>query len=79
MSDTRRAFVKRSAGAAVGATMLGALLASEADASAAEPVVAYVRDARRGEVTVTSGTAEHTYRDRALVQRLLRAAKKGVS
>jgi len=29
-------------------------------------------------VTVTSGTSEHTYRDRALVQRLLRAAgKKG--
>ena len=42
-----------------------------------EPVVAYVRDAERGEVTVTSGTAEHTYRDRALVQKLLRAAEKG--
>ena len=45
-----------------------------------EPLVAYVRDAKRGEVTVTSGTSERTYRDRALVQRLLRAAgKKGVS
>ena len=49
-----------------------------------EPLVAYVRDAERGEVTVTSGTDEHTYRDRALVQRLLRAAGrdggwKGVS
>jgi hypothetical protein len=45
-----------------------------------EPVVAYVRDAARGEVTVTSGTAEHTYRDRALVQRLLKAAgRKGVN
>ena len=32
MSDTRRAFVKRSATAAVGATMIGALLATEADA-----------------------------------------------
>jgi hypothetical protein len=43
-----------------------------------EPLVAYVRDARRGEVTVTAGTREHTYRDRALVQRLLRAAgRKG--
>ena len=39
-----------------------------------EPIVAYVRDAQRGEVTVTSGTVEHTYRDRVLVQRLLRAA-----
>jgi len=44
-----------------------------------EPVVAYVRDAQRGEVTVTSGMAEHTYRDRVLVRRLLRAARKGVS
>ena len=45
-----------------------------------EPVVAYVHDAKRGEVTVSVGTTEHTYRDRALVQRLLRAAgRKGVS
>jgi hypothetical protein len=45
-----------------------------------EPVVAYVRNAEHGEVTVTSGTAEHTYRDKALVQRLLRAAgRRGVS
>jgi hypothetical protein len=43
-----------------------------------EPVVAYVRDAARGEVTVSSGTVEHTYRDRALVQKLMRAAgRKG--
>ena len=42
-----------------------------------EPVVAYVRDAHLGEVTVSSGTTEHTYRDRALVQKLLRAATKG--
>jgi len=42
-----------------------------------EPVVAYVRDPARGEVTVSQGTTEHTYRDRALVQKLLRAAKKG--
>jgi anaerobic selenocysteine-containing dehydrogenase len=45
-----------------------------------EPVVAYVRDAQRGEVTVAQGTVEHTYRDRALVQKLTRAAegKKGL-
>jgi hypothetical protein len=30
-------------------------------------------------VTVTAGTTEHTYRDRALVKRLLRAAGRGVS
>jgi hypothetical protein len=46
-----------------------------------EPVVAYVRDAERGEITVVSGTHETTYRDRELAQRLQRAAnhKKGVS
>jgi len=42
-----------------------------------EPVVAYVRDAQRGEVTVSHGTTEHTYRDPALARKLLRAAKKG--
>jgi TAT (twin-arginine translocation) pathway signal sequence len=40
-----------------------------------EPVTAYVRDARRGEVTVLSGKTETTYRDPALVKRLLDAAK----
>jgi hypothetical protein len=42
---------------------------------APEPIVVYVRDARRGEVTVLHGTRETTYRDRALVRRLLKAAK----
>ena len=40
-----------------------------------EPVTAYVRDAQRGEVTVLSGKRETTYRDPALVRRLLDAAK----
>ena len=88
---SRRSFVKI-AGAATGAAALAAAppIARAAVEDGAqptdpttgvpeEPVVAYVRDARRGEVTVTSGTAEHTYRDRALVQKLLRAAgRKGV-
>ena len=39
-----------------------------------EPVMAYVHDAARGEVTVMSGTGETTYRDPALVKRLLDAA-----
>ena len=34
-----------------------------------EPVIAYVRDAARGEVTVMSGTREMTYRDPVLVKR----------
>jgi hypothetical protein len=90
---SRRSFVKV-AGAATGAAALAAAppIARAAVGDDAEqihptarvpeePVVAYIRDARRGEVTVTAGTAEHTYRDRALVQRLLRAAgrKGGVS
>jgi len=41
-----------------------------------ETVVAYVRDAKRGEVTVLSGTRERTYRDPALVKRLLKAAEE---
>lgn len=41
-----------------------------------EPVMAYVRDADRGEVTVMAGTSETTYRDPALVQKLLGAAPK---
>jgi hypothetical protein len=94
---SRRSFVKI-AGAATGAAALAsappiarAAMGEEegqpTEATAGvpeEPVVAYVRDARRGEVTVTFGTAEHTYRDRQLVQRLLRhasrsGARKGVS
>jgi hypothetical protein len=89
---SRRSFVKI-AGAATGAAALAAAPpiaragigeegAQHVDPSTGvpeEPVVAYVRDARRGEVTVTSGTREHTYRDRALVRRLLRAARKEVS
>jgi anaerobic selenocysteine-containing dehydrogenase len=90
---SRRSFVKI-AGVATGAAALAAAppiaraAVGEEDAQKtdpttdvpAEPVVAYIRDARHGEVTVVAGKAEHTYRDRVLVQRLLRAAgRKGVS
>jgi hypothetical protein len=40
-----------------------------------EPVMAYVRDAARGEVTVLSGTRETTYRDPVLAKRLIDAAR----
>jgi anaerobic selenocysteine-containing dehydrogenase len=87
---SRRSFMKI-AGAATGAAALAAAPpiaraaigdgAEKIDATTdvpEEPVVAYVRDAQRGEVTVTAGTVEHTYRDRALVQKLMRAAgRKG--
>ena len=85
---SRRSFMKV-AGAATGAAALaaappiaraaiGGTDAERIDPTTAvpeEPLVAYVRDVERGEVTVTAGTTEHTYRDRALVQKLLRAAR----
>ena len=40
-----------------------------------EPVMAYVHNAARGEVTVVSGTREATFRDPVLAQRLLEAAR----
>jgi 3-hydroxyisobutyrate dehydrogenase-like beta-hydroxyacid dehydrogenase len=43
------------------------------------PVVAYVHDAERGEVTVLSGTQETTYRDPELARRLLDAARRHTS
>ena len=87
---SRRSFMKI-AGAATGAAAIAAAPpiaraamgdgAAKIDATTdvpEEPIVAYVRDAQRGEVTVTAGTVEHTYRDRALVQKLMRAAgRKG--
>jgi hypothetical protein len=41
----------------------------------AETAMAYVRNAERGEVTILSGTRETTYRDPALVQRLIDAGR----
>lgn len=83
---TRLSFLKASAVAAAGATAIGAPVAAamSEDKSGVptkpstpnprEPIMAYVRDARRGEVTVMSGTSETTYQDKALVKRLLNAA-----
>jgi hypothetical protein len=85
---TRLSFIKASAGAAAGVAAVSvpgaaALQAEEASVpmhpsshTPREPVIAYVRDAKRGEVTVVSGTNEMTYRDRALTRRLLKAAPR---
>jgi hypothetical protein len=70
VSDTRRAFVKRSATAAVGATVIGALIAGEADAHTSEPVVAYVHD---GKISIMTGEREVTVRDRKLAAQIVRA------
>jgi hypothetical protein len=83
---TRLSFIKASAGVAAGAAAVavpgeaavtdksGKVVKRPSLRTPREPVVAYVRDADRGEVTVLAGTTETTYRDPALVKRLLGAA-----
>jgi hypothetical protein len=83
---TRLSFIKASAGLAAGAAAIslpvatllpedkGGVVTEPSSPNPREPVMAYVRDADLGEVTVMSGTRETTYRDRALVKRLLAAA-----
>ncbi len=82
---SRRSFLK-TAGLATGAA---AITASPAVAAAVqpnalettptgplphEPIVAVIRNADLGEVTVLSGRTEKTYKDKVLVNRLLKAA-----
>ena len=55
-------------------TPLGAI-AKPSGPPPAETVMAYIRDAARAEVTVTSGLRETTYRDPALVKRMIDAAR----
>jgi hypothetical protein len=72
---TRRGFVRSSAGAAAGATALGALLAQRADADAAvgsEPIVAYISDPRTGDITVMGAAGEVTIHDRRLTAQIVR-------
>ena len=82
---TRRGFLGASIGAAggvaaatavPGGAQLAALAAKPGEADLADndavPVVAVVRDASRGEVSVMMGEHEVTYRDPELVQRLVR-------
>ena len=85
---SRRSFLK-TAGVATGAVVVGGLPAA-ANAAAEgtpqivatpsplphEPLVAFVRDAAKGEVTVVSGLHETTFEDHALVKRMTKAAHK---
>ena len=79
MSDsTRRGFVKSSAAAAASVTVVGALIAEEADAKAAAgsgPIVAYIREPRSGEITVMAGERQVKLHDRKIAARIVRAAK----
>jgi hypothetical protein len=68
---TRLGFVKSSAAAAAGMTVFGALLAEDASAQAGEePVVAYVSDPRKGEISVMRGDREVKVRDKKLAARI---------
>jgi hypothetical protein len=82
---SRRAFLS-SAGAVTGAAALGAAVGvpklasglARADGLAGPmpegPVVAYVRDASRGELAVVRGDREVAVKDAALVRRIVDAA-----
>ena len=82
---SRRSFLK-TAGVATGAMAItaspavaaalqpGALEMTPSGPLPLEPIVAIIRNADLGEVTVLSGTTEKTYRDKVLVKRLLKAA-----
>jgi hypothetical protein len=86
-SLSRRSFLK-TAGVATGAAMVAGVPAAAAAVERApevvpspsavqnEPLVAYVRDASRGEVTVVSGLQETTFKDPALVKQITKAAAR---
>jgi hypothetical protein len=59
-------------------TVVGALMAEQAEAKAAGrsgPIVAYIRDARTGEISVMAGDRTKTLHDRQIAARLARAAR----
>ena len=84
---SRRSFFK-AAGVATGTAMIsispaaaaaiepGALETTPSGPLPHEPIVAVIRNAELGEVTVLSGTTEMTYTDKQLVKRLLKAASR---
>jgi hypothetical protein len=83
---TRSSFLK-TAGLATGAALVSGVPVAGAASEAApelvvnptatphDPLVAYVRDAGKGEVTIVSGLNETTFKDPALVKRLTKAAQ----
>jgi len=76
---TRRNFVRNSAITAAGMTAIGAIAADVADADSgaaeSEPVVAYVSDPRKGEISVMKGEREVKLRNRKLARDISRAAR----
>jgi hypothetical protein len=75
---TRRGFVRSSAGAAAGMTAIAALTEQSAradDVARSGPIVAYVSDPVRGEISVMDGDREVVVRDRKLAASIVRAAR----
>ena len=86
---TRRGFIRTTAAAAGGLAAAGALGAAPQIAGAIskrdpgtplaegapQPMVAYVRDASRGEIALMVGDREVTYHDSEIVSRFIRAAQ----
>ena len=76
---TRRSFVKSSAGAAAGMTVIGALVAEQADAhdrkAASVPIVAWVKDPHAGKISFMWGAREVTVRDKKLAAQIVRATR----
>ena len=87
MSKLSRSSFLKTAGLATGAALVGGVPVAGAASEAApelvvqptatpnDPIVAYVRDATKGEVTIVSGLNETTFKDPALVKRLTKAAQ----
>ncbi len=82
--NSRRTLLKSAAAGAAAIGLVGAgggLVGSRTAANGSiettsEPLVAYVSDARKGEVVVMVGTREIVRRDAALVARLVAIAKE---
>ncbi len=76
---TRRGFVKSSAATAAGMTVIGAIAADAADAdrgaAGSGPVVAYVSDPSKGEISVMKGEREVKLLDRKLAREISRASR----
>jgi hypothetical protein len=76
--STRRGFVKGSASAAAGMTVLGALVTDSAEAKSAKharPIVAYIHDASTGEISLNTGERTVAFRDRKIAAQLAHAAR----
>ncbi len=75
---TRLGFMKSSAGAAAGLTLVGTLATANADAKASpagsESLVVFVKNPASGEISFMTGDREVIVHDRQLAARLARAA-----